>query len=164
VSENQAAYPIVTMCRLLGVSPSGYYAWTKRQPSRRARADAALVAEIRTAHHASRGTYGAPRIHAELAANGIRVGRKRVARLMVAASLAGVSRRKFVTTTIKDGGRQAPDLVDRDFTADRPNLLWVADISVPQQAAREMGVDPPRSACRSRSQTTVSGAGQKPGS
>ena len=129
MSENQAAYPIVTMCRLLGVSPSGYYAWTKRQPSRRARADAALVAEIRTAHHASRGTYGAPRIHAELAANGIRVGRKRVARLMVAASLAGVSRRKFVTTTIKDGGRQAPDLVDRDFTADRPNLLWVADIT-----------------------------------
>ena len=80
MSENQAAYPIVTMCRLLGVSPSGYYAWTKRQPSRRARADAALVAEIRTAHHASRGTYGAPRIHAELAAKGIRVGRKRVAR------------------------------------------------------------------------------------
>jgi putative transposase len=97
VSENQAAYPIVTMCRLLGVSPSGYYAWTKRQPSRRARADAALVAEIRTAPHAARGTDGAPRIHAELAANGIRVGRKRVARLMVAAGLAGVSRRKFVT-------------------------------------------------------------------
>jgi putative transposase len=129
VSENQAAYPIVTMCQLLGVSPSGYYAWTKRQPSRRARADAALVAEIRTAHEASRGTYGVPRIHAELAAKGIRVGRKRVARLMVAVSLAGVSRRKFVTTTIKDGGRQAPDLVDRDFTAERPNLLWVADIT-----------------------------------
>src|SRR5215510_13927894 len=105
------------MCRLLGVSPSGYYAWTKRQPSRRARADAALVAEIRSAHEASRGTYGAPRIHAELAAQGICVGRKRVARLMAAA---GVSRRKFVTTTIK-GGRQAPDLVDRDFTVEAPN-------------------------------------------
>jgi putative transposase len=128
VSENQAAYPIATMCRLLGVSPSGYYAWTKRQPSRRARVDAALAAEIRSAHEASRGTYGAPRIHAELAAKGMCVGRKRVARLMAAAGIAGVSRRKFVTTTIK-GGRQAPDLVDRDFTVEAPNRLWVADIT-----------------------------------
>jgi len=82
VSENQAAFPIAPMCRLLGVSPSGYYAWTKRQPSRR------LVAEIRAAHAASRGIYRAPRIHVDLAAKGIRVGRKRVARLMLAAGLA----------------------------------------------------------------------------
>jgi putative transposase len=129
VSENQAAYPIATMCRLLGVSPSGYYVWTKRQPSRRARNDAALIVEIRTAHEASRGTYGAPRIHAELAAKGIRVGRKRIARLMAAAGFAGVSRRTFVQTTVKGGGRQAPDLVDRNFTADGLNLLWVADIT-----------------------------------
>jgi putative transposase len=129
VSENQAAFPITTMCRLLGVSPSGYYAWTKRQPSRRARTDTALVAEIRGAHAASRGIYGAPRIHVDLAVKGIRVGPKRVARLMSAAGLAGVSRRKFVTTTVKGRGRQAPDLVDRNFTAQRPNLLWVADIT-----------------------------------
>jgi putative transposase len=129
VSENQAAFPIATMCRLLGVSPSGYYAWTKRQPSRRARTDTALVAEIHAAHEASRGTYGAPRIHVDLAAKGIRVGRKRIARLMSAAGLAGVSRRKFVHTTVKGSGRQAPDLVDRNFTAERPNLLWVADIT-----------------------------------
>ena len=129
MSENQAAFPIATMCRLLGVSPSGYYAWTKRQPSRRTRTDAALVAEIRAAHAASRGIYGAPRIHVDLAAKGIRVGRKRVARLMSAAGLAGVSRRKFVHTTVKGSGRQAPDLVDRNFTAQRPNLLWVADIT-----------------------------------
>ena len=129
MSENQAAYPIATMCRLLGVSLSGYYAWTKRRPSRRTQADAALVTEIRAAHEASRGTYGAPRIHADLAAKGIHIGRKRVARLMSAAGLAGVSRRKFVTTTVKDGGRQAPDLVNRNFTADLPNLLWVADIT-----------------------------------
>jgi putative transposase len=129
VSENQAAFPIAAMCRLLGVSPSGYYAWTKRQPSQRARTDTALVAEIRAAHAASRGIYGAPRIHVDLAAKGIRVGRKRIARLMLAAGLAGVSRRKFVTTTVKGRGRQAPDLVDRDFTAQRPNLLWVADIT-----------------------------------
>src|SRR5215470_588805 len=117
------------MCRLLGVSPSGYYAWTKRQPSRRSQADAALVAEIRAAYAASRGIYGVPRIHIDLAAKGIRVGRKRVARLMSAAGLAGVSRRKFVHTTVKGSGRQAPDLVDRHFTAERPNLLWVADIT-----------------------------------
>jgi len=129
VSENQAAFPIATMCRLLGVSPSGYYAWTKRQPSRRSQTDAALVAEICAAHAASRGIYGAPRIHVDLAAKGIRVGRKRVARLMSAAGLAGVSRRKFVHTTVKGSGRQAPDLVDRNFTAERPNLLWVADIT-----------------------------------
>jgi transposase InsO family protein len=130
VSENQAAFPIATMCRLLGVSPSGYYAWTKRQPSRRARTDTALVAEIRAAHAASRGIYGAPRIHVDLAAKGIRVGRKRIARLMSAAGLAGVSRRKFTTTTtVKGSDRQAPDLVDRNFTAERLNLLWVADIT-----------------------------------
>jgi putative transposase len=63
VSDNQAEFPIATMCRLLGVSPSSYYAWTQRQPSRRAHTDAALVAEIRAAHEASRGIYGAPRIH-----------------------------------------------------------------------------------------------------
>jgi putative transposase len=117
------------MCRLLGVSLSGYYAWAKRQPSQRSRADAALLAQIRAAHAASRGTYGAPRIHAELAANGVRVGRKRVARLMSAAGLAGVSRRTFVTTTTRNSCRQAPDLVNRQFTAERPNLLWVADIT-----------------------------------
>jgi putative transposase len=102
VSENQAAYPIATMCRLLGVSSSGYYAWAKREASQRARSDAILLAEIRAAHAASRGTYGAPRIHAELAAKGIRVGRKRIARLMSQAGLVGASRRKFVMTTARE--------------------------------------------------------------
>src|SRR5262249_27686230 len=104
-------------CRLLGVSSSGYYAWMKRRPSRRAETDAALISEIRAAHAASRGTYGAPRIHAELTAKGMRVGRKRVARLMSQTGLAGVSRRKFIVTTVKSNSRQAPDLVERDFTA-----------------------------------------------
>jgi putative transposase len=129
VSENQAAYPIATMCRLLGVSSSGYYAWVEREASQRARSDGILMAEIRAAHAASRGTYGAPRIHAELAAKGIRVGRKRVARLMSQAGLVGASRRKFVMTTARDGSRPAPDLVDRNFMADEPNRLWVADIT-----------------------------------
>jgi putative transposase len=129
VSDHQARYPITTMCELLGVSSSGYYAWIKRRRSQRAEIDAMLIAEIRVAHEASRGTYGTPRIHAELAAKGIRVGRKRVARLMLQAGLAGVCRRKFVTTTVKDGGRQAPDLVARNFTAAAPDRLWVADIT-----------------------------------
>jgi len=129
VSAHQAEYPIATMCRLLGVSPSGYYAWVKRQPSPRAEADTALTVEILVAHSASHGTYGAPRVHAELAAKGIRVGRKRVARLMSQAGLRGASRRRFVTTTVKGDGRQAPDLVDRNFAAQAPDRLWVADIT-----------------------------------
>ena len=129
MSDHQADYPIATMCRLLGVSSSGYYAWAKRQPSRRAQADATLIAEINSAHAASRGIYGAPRVHAELAAKGHRVGRKRVARLMSQAGLAGVSRRRFVTTTVRGDGRQAPDLVERNFTAEAPDRLWVADIT-----------------------------------
>jgi putative transposase len=123
------------MCELLGVSSSGYYAWVNRQPSQRAVSDAVLIEEIRGAHAASRGSYGVPRVYAELTAKGIRVGRKRVARLMSQAGLAGVSRRRFVTTTVKGDSRQAPDLVERNFTAKGPDLLWVADISVPQQAA-----------------------------
>jgi putative transposase len=129
VSENQAIYPIATMCRLLGISTSGYYAWAKRSPSRRAQEDAVLLAEIRMAHVASHATYGAPRIQIDLAEKGFRVGRKRVARLMAAAGIVGVSRRKFVRTTIKGVGRPAPDLVDRNFTAEKPDQLWVADIT-----------------------------------
>ncbi len=135
MSENQARYPIATMCRVLGVSSSGYYAWAKRQPSRRAQADAALLGEIRAVHAASYGTYGAPRIHSELKAKDLHVGRKRVARLMAAAGLVGASRRKFVTRTVRGDGRPAPDLVDRKFTADKPNLLWVADITYVPTAA-----------------------------
>jgi len=129
VSENQAAYPIATMCRLLGLSTSGYYAWAKRSPSRRTREDAMLLAEIRMAHVASHGTYGAPRIRIDLAQKGLRVSRKRVARLMAAAGIVGVSRRKFMRTTVRGAGRPAPDLVDRDFAAEKPDQLWVADIT-----------------------------------
>jgi putative transposase len=129
VSDQQASYPIATMCRLLGVSSRGYYAWAKRPRSQRAETDEALLTEIRIAHGVSRGTYGAPRVHAELAAKGLRVGRKRVARLMSQAGIAGVSRRKFVVTTVKGGNRQAPDLVERNFTAQAPDRLWVADIT-----------------------------------
>jgi len=130
VSAHQAAYPIATLCRVLGVSASGYYAWTSRPASARATADAALREQLRLIHARSRGTYGERRIHAELAALGVHVGRKRVARLMRALGLAGVSRRKGTITTRRDPeGRPAPDLVDRHFTAAGPDRLWVADIT-----------------------------------
>jgi putative transposase len=115
---------------VLGVSASGYYAWQVRPLSGRAQADRALLEQIRGIHARSRGTYGAPRIQAELAAQGTHVGRKRVARLMQAAGLAGVSRRPFVTTTRRDPtARPAPDLVQRCFAVEGPNQLWVADIT-----------------------------------
>jgi len=127
---NQAAYPIATMCRLLEVSTSGYYAWCRRGPSTRAQKDAQLRQQIQGIHKASRGTYGVPRVHAELAEVGTRVGRKRVARLMRAVGLHGVSRRKGTRTTLRRPDRRpAPDLVQRDFTAGKPNQLWVADIT-----------------------------------
>jgi putative transposase len=129
VSVHQAEFPITTMCRVLGISSSGYYAWATRSPSRRAHSNAALTETLRTIHAMSRGTYGVPRVHAELAADGVQVGKNRVARLMRGAGLIGVSRRKFAVTTVRDGGRQAPDLVERTFTADAPNMLWVADIT-----------------------------------
>jgi putative transposase len=130
VTAHQAVHRVATLCRTLGVSPSGYYAWRKRPLSIRARSDIELSAEIAAIHRMSRGTYGAPRIHAELAAHGVHVGRKRVARLMRSAGVHGVSRRKLFRTTVRDErARPAPDLVDRQFTAPGPNQLWVADIT-----------------------------------
>jgi putative transposase len=130
VTAHQAVHRVTTMCRVLGVSPSGYYAWRKRPLSARARADVELTAHIDAMHRASRGTYGAPRVHAELAALGIPVGRKRVARLMRALGVCGVSRRKRPRTTRRDPAhRPAPDLVARDFAAAGPDRLWVADIT-----------------------------------
>jgi putative transposase len=130
MSANQAVFPIATMARVLGVSPAGYYAWSRRRPSARAVADGELLKRIRTIHVVSRGTYGAPRVHAELRAEGRHIGRKRIARLMRQAGLAGVSRRKGPRTTQRDeGARPAPDLVERNFTANAPNRLWVADIT-----------------------------------
>jgi putative transposase len=118
------------MCRLLEVSRSGFYAWLDRLPSARSIADAKLSDRIAAIHERSRGTYGAPRVHAELRAEGTLVGRKRVSRLMRERKLVGASRRKGFKSTRRDGdARPAPDLVERDFTADRPDRLWVADIT-----------------------------------
>jgi putative transposase len=118
------------MCRVLGVSPSGYYAWRRRRPSPREATDATLSARIRSVHRDSRGTYGRPRIHAELADEGWCIGAKRVARLMRAEALAGVSRRKGTITTVPGPERRPyPDRVERDFTATAPDELYVADIT-----------------------------------
>ncbi len=130
MKANKAGYPVAMMCRLLEVSTSGYYAWLKRPASLRSREDAILLENIRRFHLRSRGTYGVPRIHLDLREDGVQVGRKRVARLMQAAGLQGVSRRKHTKTTVRrSGARPAPDLVNRNFVADRPGQLWVADIT-----------------------------------
>jgi putative transposase len=118
------------MCRVFGVSASGFYAWNSREPSARAIEDARLTARIRHYHARSRGAYGAPNILEDLRDEGIRVGKKRVARLMKADGLRGVCRRKFVITTTRDTDAQpSADLVQRQFAADAPNRLWVADIT-----------------------------------
>ena len=136
MKANQATYPVRRMCGLLGVSPSGYYASLSRGPSARERADRVLVDRIVDIHARSRGIYGAPRIHAELTFEGVCVGRKRVARLMRQARIQGVHRRRRVTTTRQNPEQTAaPDLVRREFSADRPDQLWVADITyVPTRA------------------------------
>ena len=130
MKAHRAAHSIPTLCRVLGVSASGYYAWAARRRSRRATEDAALLEQIRAFHRRRAGTYGTPRIHRDLRAAGVRVGRKRVARLLKQAGLRGVSRRKWVQTTVRSAhGRPAPDLVERQFAATAPNQLWVADIT-----------------------------------
>ena len=127
---NRACHRVATMCRVLGVSPSGYYAWRQRPPSPRQATDAVLSARIRSIHRDSRGTYGRPRVHAELADNGWRIGGKRAARLMRAEGIAGVSRRQGTVTTVPGPERRPqPDLVERDFTAQAPDELYVADIT-----------------------------------
>ena len=132
IEAQRANFSVLLMCRVLGVSRSGYYDWKDRPPSRRSHQDAALTEKIREIHQRSRKTYGSPRIHVELQAMGIRCGRKRVARLMRKAGLEGClrGRRRRKGTTLKDSAATpASDLLRRNFTAKAPNRLWVADIT-----------------------------------
>ncbi len=118
------------LCRLLGVSRSGYYAWRERPASARTRSNLVLTERIRTIDERSRGTYGAPRIYAELRYDGVPCSRKRVARLLRHAGLQGCHRRKGPRTTRRSPEMApAPDLVKRDFVASAPDRLWVADIT-----------------------------------
>ena len=131
IDQEKAHHAVSLLCRVLGVSRAGYYAWTRRPPSVRARQDAELTNQIRTIHQRSRATYGAPRVHAELRLDhNVRVGRKRVARLMRSAGLVGCHRRRGRGLTRRDPqATPAPDLVERTFTAAEPDRLWTADIT-----------------------------------
>jgi putative transposase len=122
---------VAVACRVLGVSTSGFYGWRSRPVSARAAADQALTATIREIHQMSRGSYGSPRVHAELRlAAGVRCGRKRVERLMREAGLQGVYRRRRRGCTVRDRDAQpSADLVQRRFAADGPDRLWVTDIT-----------------------------------
>lgn len=130
IQEEKAAFPIATLCRVLKVGRSGYYAWARRGVSARAQADADLTTQIAAVHARSRRTYGAPRVHADLRAAGVRCARKRVARLMRAAGLVGCHRRRRIRTTVADPTRTpAPNLVARDCTAPAADRLWIGDIT-----------------------------------
>ena len=131
IAAEKANHPISMMCRMLGVSASGFHAWQSRPPSDRDLSDAWLLEKIRAIHKENRRVYGAPRIHAELAMeHGIHVGRKRVERLMAAHGLSGLVPKKRGHTTIGvPGVRVADDLVQRQFRPDAPNVLWFADMT-----------------------------------
>lgn len=131
MNANQAEFPVLAMCRVLGLSPSGYYAWLNRPPSKRAERDAELVVKIQTVFDDNRQVYGRPRIFADLKEAGEKVGEKRIGRLMQQEGIQGASRRKRgpKTTRRNKDARPAPDLVERDFAADGPDQLWVADIT-----------------------------------
>lgn len=131
VDEHRSVWPVRVMCRVLGVSPSGYYAWRSRPESRRTGEDRCLMAEIRDVHAGSGGVYGAPRIHATLRILGRRIGRHRVARLMRAAGLRGMAAlpRRVRTTDSRHSYPIAPNRLGRNFTAAAPNQVWLADLT-----------------------------------
>lgn len=128
---HQPQFPVTVMCEVLGVVRSGYYAWKDREPSQRDRDDAALVVKIKAAHTGPRRSYGSPRIHVELRDDGVRVGQKRIARLMRQEGLQGrCGRRKAPRTTLpSETTVTIPDLVKRRFVATAPDQLWCTDLT-----------------------------------
>jgi transposase InsO family protein len=130
IAEQRNDYPVARLCAVLRVSVSGFYDWLKRRPSVRAQANEALAARIRSVHESSRQTYGYLRVQAELRAQGERVGKHRVARLMAQMGLVTKGKRRFKVTTVRDEQhRRAPNLLAGDFTAQQPNEKWVSDIT-----------------------------------
>jgi len=129
IEQEKAHFPVATMCRVLTVSASGYWAWRRRGESSRAGRDRELAQRIKTFHSESHGIYGSPRIHADLREDGQAISRKRVARLMRQLGLRGVSRRRTFTTHRDPDAVPTADLVKRDFHADAPDRMWVADIT-----------------------------------
>jgi transposase InsO family protein len=130
VNELRGQFAVATACRALGVSVSGYYAWRKRPASARQQRDAELLGHIRAIHQASRGLYGSPRIHAAMQQQGILCSRKRVARLMRQAGIRSLRavRRRVRTTDSQHRRPVAPNVLQRDFSAQAPNQKWVGDI------------------------------------
>ena len=128
IRRRRNLYPVRMMCDSLKVSPSGYYGWQARPESRRARYDRQLTETIRRVHAESDGTYGSPRVHAELTAIGLPCGRPKVARLMRNAGLKGCPKRRFRVTT-KSGLARAENLLEQDFSAATPNERWASDIT-----------------------------------
>lgn len=135
VAEESRTYPVRRLCAVLRVSVSGFYDWLKRQPSRRAEANVQLSEQIRAIHQHSRQTYGYLRVHAELQARGVGVGKHRVARLMRQMGLQTKGRRHFrLTTQRAETHRRVPNLLAGDFRATRPNDKWLSDITyIPTQ-------------------------------
>jgi putative transposase len=130
IAAERAEYPVTLMSRLLQVSPSGFYAWSKHVESTRARSDRALVLDIKAVHKASRGTYGSPRVHRELVAQQHLVGRDRVARLMRENDVRGRRKRRFRATTQSNHNHPvAPNVLERQFAVEQPNVAWVGDIT-----------------------------------
>jgi putative transposase len=130
IQAHQDEFPVRRMCDLLGVSPSGYYVWRGRPVSARSQANQKLAMEIRAIHARSRGTYGSPRVHADLRLRGFWAGKNRVARLMRAENIQGRRPKKQPRTTDSQHSYPvAPNRLNRDFQAARPNQKWLADIT-----------------------------------
>ena len=131
IEDRRADYPVRILCDVLGVSPAGYYAWRSRPESRRSVANRDLVDDIKRVHLNNRGRYGSPRIHAELKAQGRRVGRGRIERLMRRQGIRAIMARprRVRTTDSRHDFPLAPNLLERNFTAVAPNRIWLADIT-----------------------------------
>lgn len=130
IDTHRFDYPVVCMCRVLGVSSSGYYAWRQRRPSRRAEADQVLQRRIQGIHQESRGIYGSPKIHEQLRQEGVRCSRKRVIRLMKQANISSRRRRSYKCTTRRNAAHPvAPNWLNQQFEATKPNQIWLTDIT-----------------------------------
>jgi transposase InsO family protein len=130
IAAHRAEFRVRSLCRVLGVSASGFYRWTQRPAPRQAERTDALLVHIQAAYTASRRTYGAPRIHHELHAQGVPAGRPRIARLMRREGIVACTERRFRgTATARAELPAAPDRLCRDFTAAAPNQRWVSDIT-----------------------------------
>jgi len=130
IAEQEVAFSVSAMCQALGVTRSGYYAWKRRPPSASSKADAQLAVKVTAAHRRNRGIYGSPRIHRELRAQGVRVGKKRVERLMRENGLKGRQKKRFCCSTdSRHSLPVAPNVLDRNFNPTGPNRAWAGDVT-----------------------------------